>query len=417
VASWRIIEGDCVEAMAAMEECSVDAVVCDPPYGFSFMGKAWDTFDPRTMAERVGTRNGNGPPSDVRDGRHKGRTASAFANPGGEAGAYDFSLKGNAAFQQWSEQWASEALRVLKPGGHLLAFGGTRTYHRLACAVEDAGFEIRDTICWLYGSGFPKSLNLDGDHEGWGTALKPAHEPIVVARKPLVGTVAANVLEHGTGALNVDGCRIGNTAADREAAMKSMSGERMWRRAGATGAATFDAGCAAEPAMHDGGRWPANVVLDPEAADMLDAQTGDLGLSTGTAAGGDRERTFSGGPLIGDGRLTGYGDSGGASRFFYVAKASRAERNAGLGGFEVRVRPITDGHGRGPLNTSKATEDGLRENRPTANHHPTVKPIALMRWLVRLVTPPDGLALHRQRHNGLRCGARGVPVRRHRTRV
>jgi site-specific DNA-methyltransferase (adenine-specific) len=171
--------------------------------------------------------------------------------------------------------------------------------------------------------------------------------------------------------------------------------------------------------MHDGGRWPANVVLDPEAADMLDAQTGDLGLSTGTAAGGDRERTFSGGPLIGDGRLTGYGDSGGASRFFYVAKASRAERNAGLGGFEVRVRPITDGHGRGPLNTSRP-EDGLRENRPTANHHPTVKPIALMRWLVRLVTPPDGLALDPftgQRHNGLRCGARGVPVRRHRTRV
>ena len=160
------MHGDCVEAMAALDADSIDAVCCDPPYGIAFMAKTWDVagiaFDPDT--------------------------------------------------------WRA-ALRVLKPGGHLLAFGGTRTYHRLACAIEDAGFDIRDSILWLYGSGFPKSLDVSKaidkaagiDRErwqGWGTALKPAHEPIVVARKPLIGTVVDNVLAHGTGALNIDGCRI-----------------------------------------------------------------------------------------------------------------------------------------------------------------------------------------------------------------
>jgi hypothetical protein len=182
--------------MAAMPESSVDAIVTDPPYGLGFMGKAWDTFDPATMERRVGRRDGSGPPSDAHDGRAKGRARSAFANPGGEAGAYDFSLRGNRAFQAWCEAWARESLRVLKPGGHLVAFGGTRTYHRLAAGVEDAGFEIRDQLQWLFGSGFPKSKNL-GD--GRGTALKPGHEPIVLARKPFRGSATANVAEHGTG--------------------------------------------------------------------------------------------------------------------------------------------------------------------------------------------------------------------------
>lgn len=272
--SWRVIYADCIEAMRAMDEASIDAIVCDPPYELGFMGKAWDSsgvaYQPRT--------------------------------------------------------WEA-ALRVLKPGGHLLAFGGTRTYHRLACAVEDAGFEIRDCIAWLYGSGFPKSHN----GEWGGTALKPAHEPIVVARKPLVGTVAANVLKHGTGGLNIDGCRI-------EGPKAGGSGGAPLKFGGENHRPFHDT---AEPREFDTsqGRWPANVVLDPEAAAMLDEQSG--------------ERPGS--------------DGQGASRFFYCAKASRGERNAGLDGFEERA--------------------ALR------NVHPTVKPIDLMRWLVRLVTPPGGTVL------------------------
>jgi DNA modification methylase len=149
-----IICGDCLEEMAKMESNSIDSIVTDPPYGLSFMGKDWD-----------------------------------YGIPG---------------IHFWVE-----ALRVAKPGCHLLAFGGTRTFHRLACAIEDSGWEIRDCLGWIYGSGFPKSHNLKGDHEGLGTALKPAWEPIIMARKPLDGTVAANVQKWGTGAINVYGCRVG----------------------------------------------------------------------------------------------------------------------------------------------------------------------------------------------------------------
>jgi site-specific DNA-methyltransferase (adenine-specific) len=238
------------------------------------------------------------------------------------------------AFQSWSESWAREAYRALKPGGHLLSFGGTRTFHRLTCAIEDAGFEIRDCLSWLYGSGFPKSHNLGN---GWGTALKPAWEPIIMARKPLIGTVAANVERHGTGALNIDACRIAGAP---------------WRAHDATGLAEvkfFTEGNAKvihkEP--HDLGRWPANVVLDEDAAAML----------------------------------------GESSRFFYTAKASRSERNAGLDGMPERfTATMNDGIG-----VRHHAEDEPRAY--TKNHHPTVKPIALMRWLVRIVTPPNGLVL------------------------
>src|SRR5215212_7318564 len=165
--TFEVIHGDCRDVMLSMEEESVDAIVCDPPYLLEFMGKEFDRQHHGMKGETIG---------------HK--------------------------MEAWHLSWAREALRVLKPGGHLLAFGGSRTYHRLACAIEDAGFEIRDQLQWMYGSGFPKSHNLRGEWDGWGTALKPGHEPIVLARKPLIGTVAANVTEHGTGALNIDGCRI-----------------------------------------------------------------------------------------------------------------------------------------------------------------------------------------------------------------
>jgi DNA modification methylase len=325
-----IRHGDCLEVLRAMPDCSVDAVVTDPPYGLSFMGKKWDYDVPSV------------------------------------------------------EIW-HECLRVLKPGGHLLAFAGTRTQHRMACRIEDAGFEIRDIIAWVYGSGFPKSLDVskaidkaagverevvgsyavtrefkgrdfvgEKSHAtfvditapatpeaqqwaGWGTALKPALEPITVARKPLVGTVAANVLAHGTGALNVDGCRVGSEPG-------GWSGG---------GSALYEGGLSREGgnARPVTGRWPANLIHD-----------------------GSEEPAA----LLGD-----------AARFFYCAKASKRDRDEGLEGFEVKrtggMQATADG--------LMLTGSGNERTTARANVHPTVKPTDLMRYLCRLVTPPGGVVL------------------------
>ena len=412
--------GDCIEVMRGLPADSVDSVVTDPPYELGFMGKGWDNSG---IAYRV-------------------------------------------------EVW-SEALRVLKPGGHLLAFGGTRTWHRLACAIEDAGFEMRDSIAWMYGSGFPKSLDVSkaidknngevgrlwkftafmrstgltakqlnevtdtfmGGHyltdksqpsiptpelwqvirplcgdvpgwvdelvqriaaerevtgqyetasaaqqwmsnygqqadltakerrdipatdaakqwQGWGTALKPAFEPIVVARKPLIGTVAENVQAHGTGALNIDGCRIDTNGeswnGNEENAHQDYSGKVLGKFAKQY----------AKPS-NPAGRWPANVILDESQAAELDRQSGVS--RDGVAV---RHNGVKGGEIGSPGAKPvgtfdiGYGGEGGASRFFYTAKADSSER--------PRV-------------------DGLA--------HPTVKPLELMRYLVRLVTPPGGTVL------------------------
>jgi DNA modification methylase len=484
-----ILRGDCVEQMRELDEASVDAIVTDPPYNLGFMSRPWD-------------------------------------------------------IQHDHEPWSREAFRILKPGGHLLAFGGTRTYHRLACAVEDAGFEIRDSLIWIYGSGFPKSLDVskaidkangrkfedryalgrhikerrqaadftqaevngwfgyrdgcqhwerqdpsgarvptladwevlverlglsdaflplveraeaerevtgrdgrqaasswlgtqDGETstwgmgewdkrdapatpeaqqwQGWGTALKPAHEPIVVARKPLSGTVAANVLEHGTGALNIDGCRVGTERITTQGYRNRNPGLHTQRKG-----CMFRAGADYESTQH-AGRWPANLALshlpecervgtrkvrattqsttrvnplgmmnddgwEPQKNDRpatvnanpdgtetipkwacvpgcpvaeLDRQSGESG--GGFATRGASSRIYGGGKGFTEatGEEVGYGDTGGASRYFYTAKASRAERSAGL-------------------------PEGER------NGHPTVKALDLMRWLVRLVTPPGG---------------------------
>lgn len=360
--TWEIRQGDALERLRELDERSIDAVVTDPPYGIGFMGHAWD----QPGAHQALAADGGQVPmynGKRRRTHHKGTGLSTRASDNGafDAGRYDLSAPANQRFQAWCEEWARECLRVLKPGGHMAVFGGTRTYHRLVSGVEDAGFEIRDQLAWLFGSGFPKSRNVGraladehrhpGDFrhreaEAWkghGTALKPAHELVVVARKPLAGTVAQNVLEHGTGALNVDGCRIGTT--------KRVPGgiARKPTRVvyGTYGIETGD------ESGHDPnvGRWPANVVLDDKAAPMLDEQTG------------------------------------GASRFFYCAKASRAERNAGLDGFEER---LTAGVWGG---TEHDLSDGKKPTIPRANLHPTVKPIELMRWLVRLVTPPGGTVL------------------------
>jgi site-specific DNA-methyltransferase (adenine-specific) len=365
----QLHHGDCREVLASLPDCSVDSVVTDPPYELGFMGKAWD----------------------------------------GSGIAYSV------------EMWA-EVLRVLKPGGHLCAFGGTRTYHRMACAVEDAGFEIRDSLHWVYGSGFPKSLdvskaidkaagaerevvgkapyssakmkagdchvgNLDADRivadittaatdaakqwEGWGTALKPAHEIIVLARKPLIGTVAANVLTHGTGALNIDGARVGY-ASEADQQRMSAGVDSIRERGGVIEGSWKNSSdlSGANPAS-ERGRWPANVIFDTEAGALLDEQSGV------SRSGQNRQDRGKGGIWAeGNGVPCGpqHGDTGGASRFFtaiewepeidapfrYIAKPSKQER------------------------TCEGTVSGS---------HPTVKPLALMRWLVRLVTPPGGTVL------------------------
>jgi DNA modification methylase len=422
-----VLHGDCIAVMRGMAADSVDAIVTDPPYGLGFMGKAWDDLPP-------------------------------------------------------GEEWARECLRVLKPGGHMLAFGGTRTWHRLAVAVEDAGFEIRDSIAWLYGSGFPKSLDVGkaidkldaaderrvrnlmftgwmrstgihaaqinditttnmGNHyltdkeqpaiatadlfdllrpylppvpaeieelvrmrtvesknyaarpitqdakesprsgdvitfdqrsskdrerrdiahtdaarqwQGWGTALKPAFEPIVVARKPLVGTVAVNVQAHGTGGLNIDACRIGD-----ELRVNAAAGNK-------PGGAALNMSERGMPQGVEGreatGRWPANVILDDDQAAALDAQSGvtkdGVAVQRNLPPEGSKQGAVKFKPSSKRAADFGYGGQGGASRFFYCAKAPKNER------------PKVDGVA-----------------------HPTVKPLSLMRWLVRLVTPPGGTVL------------------------
>jgi DNA modification methylase len=344
----ELLHGDCLERLQELPDCSVDACVTDPPYGLRFMGKAWDYDVPQ------------------------------------------------------AEVWR-EVLRVLKPGGHLLAFAGTRTQHRMAVQIEDAGFEIRDMIAWLYGSGFPKSHNISiaidkaagaerevvgvredfakrmslserpntanvGGYvnpqaagqitapatpeaqqwDGWGTALKPALEPITVARKPFKGTVAANVLEHGTGAINIDGCRVGMSA-------RWTRGEIPKRRQG-----QHDRSASGSP-KQDLGRWPANLIHDgsDEVTELFPQNV--RGAIPGTQKIGDKTTTNRDNNVsyatCGYQKISGYKEEvGSAARFFYCAKASKADR-----------------------------EDG--------NGHPTVKPTDLMRYLCRLVTPPGGIVL------------------------
>jgi len=356
-------------------------------------------------------------------------------------------------YQEFCEEWGEQVLRVLKPGGYLLAFSGTRTYHRMVTGLEDAGFEIKDQIDWLYGSGFPKSTDIskqidkkflreklteklghkptrtqfkqawecfrdfeespnsrsgyegreDEDYshakrvtvsepvtpeaskwEGFGTSLKPSHEPIVLAQKPRDGTYAEHVLEYGVGGLNIDGCRIGNEEIEQHGRSESenvaMSGKNY----------AEERGCRSWR-----GRWPANVVLDPEAARLLDEQSEVL--KSGKAGKKEVQSNtdwFGGGKLNKSNQI---GDSGGASRFFYCAKAHKSERNAGLedlddvvygqsGGARQKIR-------EGGEEYIQEDHIGLNKIKKVKNDIATLKPINLMRYLVRLVTPPEGVVL------------------------
>ena len=297
---YTIINESCLDALDKMEENSIDAIVTDPPYEISFMSKKWDN------------------------------TGIAFN----------------------VETW-KKALRVLKPGGHLLAFNHSRTFHRLAVAIEDAGFELRDTIMWIYGSGFPKSHNVgvavdkkneaNNKWKGWGTALKPAFEPIVLARKPIKTSIADNVIKYGVGAINIDECRVTT------------------------------------------GRFPANIIHDgsEEVISNFPEVKGSKGNGlTATSARGMYNLSTKGINRLG------YNDSGSASRFFYTSKASKKDRNEGLDLFEEKLPAAADFR---PNHLEKAIE-GKEDNafarwKPTKNIHPTVKPTDLMQYLIRLVAP------------------------------
>lgn len=394
-----VYHGSNLDVLPTLPDNSVDAIVTDPPYELGFMGKSWDS-------------------SGI---------------------AYSVEL--------WRE-----CLRVLKPGGHLLAFGGSRTWHRIAVAIEDAGFDVRDSIAWLYGSGFPKSLDISKaidkaagaereslgrnpnsrenatkantlyesgtvgktaditapatdeakKWQGWGTALKPAFEPIVVARKPLTGTVAANVLEWGVGGLNIDGSRIGRADGDNSSAgNRTATFGTQDTQSGGDGSGGWE--------QNTGGRWPANIILDEYTAGLLDEQSGfstsrpvPPGQRTGNFLPSD-ERSLKAAGIFGAGAKSlgsNHNDSGGASRFFYVAKASKKDRNEGLDDLEGKeIGAKGNGLGRTCATCGASVLDGCDcadrtfVNPTRQNFHPTVKPTALMEYLVKLVTPPGGTVL------------------------
>lgn len=367
----KLLNGDCLHKLKELQNNSIDSIVTDPPYGLSFMGKKWDYDVPSV------------------------------------------------------EIW-EECMRVLKPGGYLLAFAGSRTYHRMAVRIEDAGFEIRDQIMWIYGSGFPKSHNIgkavdkiqgndrevvgenpnitskktnwqsnsmtghisnndktltkgNSQWEGWGTALKPAHEPIVMARKPFKGTVADNVLEYGVGGINIDGCRVGNEKVSTHSNGSGNTGDN-----GIYGAFGNQQGSEERE-----GRFPANVIMDEEAGKILDEQSGNR---KGWAD--QKHNSFNpyGGNSLNesntqrDGIHKGYNDNGGASRFFYCPKANKSDRDEGLTTEAKSIKGRDEGQDK-LANAFKA--------RPTErqNIHPTVKPTDLMAYLIRLVTPKEGIVL------------------------
>jgi site-specific DNA-methyltransferase (adenine-specific) len=321
----ELLHGDCLNRLRELPDCSVDACVTDPPYGLSFMGKAWD-----------------------------------YDVPGAEV---------------WRE-----VLRVLKPGGHLLAFAGTRTQHRMAVQIEDAGFEIRDMIAWVYSTGFPKSRNLDGDWQGWGTALKPALEPITVARKPLTGTVAANVLEHGTGAINVDGCRVAMGTEYDPSKVQRQANNSTFQGKGAGHE---------QPTYNAAGRWPANLIHDgSDEVVGLFPQSKD-GVAVQRNRDGDVHNHIYGAYRKPAGADVGYNGGGSAARFFYCAKASKKDRDEGLTLPPQSFVQFQTGNG------ASGKPSSLSEGRDTQyrNTHPTVKPTELMRYLCRLVTPPGGVVL------------------------
>ena len=342
----RLLQGDNLELLRTLPDNSVDAIVTDPPYG---LGK-----EPDALAM-------------LRDwmehGHHEVKSKKGFMGK-----TWD-------NFVPQPAQW-KECLRVLKPGGHVLAFAGTRTQDLMALGLRIAGFEIRDLVAWIYGSGFPKSSNLEADWEGWGTALKPALEPITLARKPLTLTVAKNMGVHRTGALNIEGCKVHS---------EDVSGVRHRHGGGVAGNGTSyempDSKGEQTP-----GRWPANIITDgsdevlalfPESKTTANKQSDNRTVFKA----GDSLQMSKAGVRTPENSYT---DSGSAARFFYCAKTNSTDRNEGC-----ETLPDKDWSGDG----AAIPERDNRPFNPSKNNHPTVKPTALMRYLCRLVTPPGGTVL------------------------
>ena len=354
----RLHQGDSRDVLKTLADCSIDSIVCDPPYALV------------SIQKRFG-KPGSAPAQHGTDGLYA-RASAGFMGKDWDVGETAF-----------AETFWAECLRVLKPGGHVVAFGGTRTYHRLVCAIEDAGFEIRDQIGWVYGSGFPKSHNQHGEWEGWGTALKPAWEPICLARKSLAGTVAGNLAEWGVGALNVDGCRVLGAFQSGWSRTGSKASENI-----AMSGANYDR--AAKP-DNELGRWPANIIHDG-SDEVLAAFPSAPGQMAKAAIGNDRRKDQN---VYG---ATSRGSNGSeprvetdtsAARFFYCAKASRRDRDEGLAHLPKR---------QGGMVSETSGQHITRRDpgykpEPRANIHPTVKPTALMAYLCRLITPPGGTIL------------------------
>ena len=375
-----IINGDCLEELEKIEKNSIDSIITDPPYELNFMGKGWD----------------------------------------------------NAGVSFRPDTW-QKCYEVLKPGGYLLAFGGSRTFHRIACAIEDAGFEIRDTIMWLYGSGFPKSMNIglaidkkngievkssyvaneknnvygnkmgggktdkslkaQNEWQGWGTALKPSFEPIIVARKPFKGSLVDNVIEYGVGGINIDECRVEYEKTTNPATnplYRQQNADKYKQVQGgelSNGAVSWTSG---KNGVSEMGRFPANTILTYDETDF-DEVCGGFPQSKGGSGKGFKKDDYVFGETatsFGRGDFKPYNDSGSASRYFYCAKASKKDRDEGLDDFEESTSMCDRNPELESANMPQNRSGNLRKNT-----HPTVKPTSLMQYLVRLVSPKGSTIL------------------------
>ena len=432
----KVYNGDCAEVMTRLESDSVDAIVTDPPYGLAFMGAEWDSFGGSTGKETIDERR-----KKMNEYLGANAVVPAFASSHGHAPK----LSEMHEFQAAMTPIFAEALRVAKPGAHLLCFGGTRTFHRMASAIEDAGWEVRETIMWVYGSGFPKSMDvakaidkasgyvgevigertvdvgMQGGHmhagrkqqqqqqvlslspqakewQGWGTCLKPAWEPIIVARKPLDGTVANNVLTWGTGAINIDACRVpteDNLNGGRYSHNRDVDSSDQWNGGRMTNYSGKYAVSKNEYVQPEG-RFPANLVHDgsDEVVRLFPQSNGQQADVTGN----EPSRPADGvcyGEYNGRHSFAKRGDAGSAARFFNTLRdgeesADRTYADKGSTNFAAKPGMI-----REPVSADRFfyCAKASKKDRGEGNDHPTVKPNALMRWLVRLVCPRGGTVM------------------------
>ena len=396
---YKLYQGNMLDMLEVIKPNTIDSVITDPPYGLTSITKR---FGKENSAECQYGKDGS-----------FARLSKGFMGKEWDGSGIEYNI----------DAW-QKCYEVLKPGGYLLAFGGSRTFHRIACAIEDAGFEIRDTIMWLYGSGFPKSLNIglaldkknrveskivsktqaQNEWRGWGTALKPSFEPIIVARKPFKGSLVDNVIEYGVGGINIDECRVEttdtwhrkeqetNTAIEYQRKNKGMYAQKSERE------------------MNSLGRFPANTILTYDETDF-DEVCGGFPNSKGASS----QNNYSNGHIYRgqslqesntslNGYREWYNDNGSASRYFYCAKASKKDRDEGLDDFEEKPMTITESKGRtfndrcaicgkkfvGSYETICHCENPITDktkSAPRKNIHPTVKPTDLMQYLIRLVSP------------------------------